>query len=200
MPPDVSALFHGNVNARPLIDDDLLDGWSAASSLVGVRLQGHRLSAPVESVYGDDGSGTAVSGPVHEAFGAEAGEDHAVDDAELGAGEHGNGKLRYHGHVDAYPVTGLQAEALEAIGELVDLFIEVAVGDLLGRLVGRLRDPYIGDFILLCALGVPVHRVIGDVDLAAGEPVEIRHLRVIHHLGIGLVPVDVCLCHLVPEL
>src|SRR5690606_12273303 len=106
-------------------------------------------------------------------FGAESGENHAVDDAELGAGEHGDGKLGYHGHVDADPIPLLQAEALEAVCELIDLLIEVAVGDLLDWLVCRLWYPYVCNFVLLCALGVPVHGVVCDVDLTSSEPVEV---------------------------
>jgi len=47
---------------------------------------------------------------------------------------------------------------------------------------------------------MPVHGVVGHIDLAAGEPLEVGLAGVIQNLGVGLVPISISLGHLVPEV
>jgi len=99
-----------------------------------------------------------------------------MNGADLGNGEHGNGQLGDHGHVQHDPIALDHTQALEAVGELVDLLLEHGICDLLSGLIGGLRHEYIGYLILLGPLGVPVHTVMGHIALAAHEPLGIRRL------------------------
>jgi len=96
-----------------------------------------------------------------------------VNGADLGNGEHGNGKLGDHGHVQHDSIALDHAQALEAVGELIDLLFEHCISDLLSGLISRFRHEYIGYFILLGPLSMPVHAVMGHVAFAAHEPLGI---------------------------
>ena len=69
---------------------------------------------------------------------------------------------------------GPDAELLERVGRLADLALEVAEGERPG--VARLADPVVGDLVAEAALDVPVDAVVGDVELAAGEPLGERQV------------------------
>ena len=47
--------------------------------------------------------------------------------ADAGAGQHGDGQLRDHRHVDGDAVAGLDAQPLEDVGELADLAVQLLV-------------------------------------------------------------------------
>ena len=80
-----------------------------------------------------------------DAFGgglaAEAAEHLGVDDPDAGAGQHGDGKLRHHRHVEGDPIAGNQAtEVAEQRGDLVHPPIELLIGDVLYWLVFEFRN------------------------------------------------------------
>ena len=142
--------------------------------LVGVLLEPDLLAAPVAAVGGDQDLGPAVVDPAGQRLGREATEDDRVRRPDPGAGEHRDRQLGDHRHVDRDPVAGLDAELLERVGRLADLALEVAEGQRPG--VARLADPVVGDLVAEAALDVPVDAVVGDVELAAGEPLRERQV------------------------
>ena len=55
-------------------------------------------------------------------------------------------------------------------------------------LVDRFTDPVDGDPVTVACLDVAVHAVVGDVELAVGEPLRERSLRPVEDLGEGFRP------------
>ena len=90
------------------------------------------------------------------------------------AGEHRDGELRDHRHVDRDAVAGPDAELLERVGRLRDLAQQVRVGQRPG--VARLADPVVGDLVAEAVRDVPVEAVVADVQLPAGEPLGERQV------------------------
>jgi hypothetical protein len=67
---------------------------------------------------------------VGERVGREAAEDDGVHRADARAGQHRVGRLGDHRQVDADPVALLDAAGLQHVGELADLGVQLAIGDL----------------------------------------------------------------------
>ena len=107
-------------------------------------------------------------------LGGEAAEDDRVRRADPGAGEHRDRQLRDHRHVDRDPVALLDAELLQRVGGLADLAQQVGVGE--RPRVAGLADPVVGDLVAAAGLDVPVEAVVGDVQLAADEPLRERQV------------------------
>ena len=119
-----------------------------------------------------------------------------MNGADLGAREHGYGKLDKHRHVEADPVALADAQLSHSVGELVDLAIHVRVGPLLD-LAGLTLEPE-ADLVLHVCLHVPVESVVDDVVLAADEPLGPRGLP-LEDLVVGLVEVQELIGHFLPE-
>jgi len=101
---------------------------------------------------------------------AEAAEHLRVNHAEPRAGEHRNGQLRHHGHLQRYPVARLQAAEVAQDGsEFVDADEKLLIRDVLDRLVFRLGHEM--DRCLVLVPGeVAIDAVVASIDLAADEP------------------------------
>ena len=196
---DIASLGHGYCYPGSLDDDYLLNGGCSLHCLIHIGLERQWLAAPVEAVSGDDNLGLSIVDPAVQAAGGESREDDGVNGSDLGACQHGDGQLWDHGEVSDDSVTLDYTSALEGIGHLVDLDIELAVGDIPGISNG-LADKVVGDLVLLGPLGMPVHGIVGHIDLAAGEPLEVGLAGVIQDLGVGHRPVSIGLGHLVPKL
>ena len=179
-----------------LDDDRRLDRRRVGERLVGVLLEPDRLAAPIAAVGGDQDLGPAVVDPARQRLRREAAEHDRVRRPDPGAGEHRDRQLGDHRHVDRDPVAGLDAELLERVGRLADLALEVAEGQRPG--VARLADPVVGDLVAQAALDVAVDAVVGDVELAAGEPLRERQLP-FERLVERLRPVDPLAGALRPE-
>ena len=137
-------------------------------------LEADLLAPPVAAVGGDQDLRPAVVDAARQGLGREAPEDDRVGRADAGAGEHRDRQLRDHRHVDGDAVALLDAELLEGVGGLADLAQEVGVGQRPG--VARLADPVVGDLVAEAGLDVPVEAVVGDVELAADEPLRERQV------------------------
>jgi len=122
-----------------------------------------------------------------------------VNGTDLGAGEHGDGSLGDHGHVDADSVALDHTQALEAVCKLVHSLGQIGIGDQLGGLVHGLWYEYVSDLVLLGPCRMPVYRIVGHIDLAAYKPLGIGW-NPTQGLSIGLKPVCIGLGHLIPEL
>jgi hypothetical protein len=77
----------------------------------------------------DDHLGLGVVDAGGQFAGGEAAEDHGVDGAEAGAGQHGDGRLGDHGHVDDDAVALDHAQVGEGAGAAGDLVQQLGVGD-----------------------------------------------------------------------
>jgi hypothetical protein len=92
-----------------------------------------------------------------------------------GAGEHRDGELGDHGQEDAYRVALLHAQALEHVGELLDLGEEFGVGKGPGD-AGLVTLPDQGCLLALALLYLVVEAVVGDVGLTSYEPLGVRRV------------------------
>ena len=155
--------------------------------VVDRRLERRGLAAAPAAVGGDDELGLRVVDPAAQRLGREAAEDHRVRRADPGAGQHRDRQLGDHRHVDRDAIAGLDAELEQRIGGLAHLALEVGVGDRPG--VAGLADPVIGDLVAEAALDVAVDAVVGDVELAADEPLRERQVPLERRVEV-LDPVD----------
>jgi hypothetical protein len=92
-------------------------------------LEGHHLAAAPRAVAGDDEGGLGVVDAVAHGLRREAAEDHRVRRADAGAGEHRDGDLGHHAHVDRHAVAGAHAELAQHVGEAAHLAVELLVGE-----------------------------------------------------------------------
>ncbi len=119
--------------------------------------------------------------------GREAAEDHRMDRADPGAGQHGVGRLGDHRQVDGDPVALLDAVRLQHIGHAADLGVGLGVGDLaaVGRIVALPDDRD----VVGAVRQVAVEAVGRDVQHPVGEPADAEVLAVegdVLDLGEGL--------------
>ena len=152
----------------------MLDRRRRRHRLVGRRLQREHLAAPVAAVGGDQHLGLGVVDAVGERLRREAAEHDAVGGADAGAGQHRHRRLGDHRQVDVDPVAGLHAEALQGVGEALHLVEQLGVRDRPG--VARLALEVDGDLVAAPGGDVAVEAVVGDVELAADEPLGVRQL------------------------
>ena len=178
VPVLVAALRHVHVLAERCATTTLcMEGVSSRASSA-FALRGVTLPPRGPAVGGDEHLGLAVVDAVAQRVGGEGAEDDRVRGPDAGAGQHRDGQLGDHGQVDRDRVALLHPEALEHVGELLDLGLELGVGE--GLAVARLVAlPEYGGLVTPALLDLVVEAVVGDVRLAADEP-----------LGLGRVPVE----------
>ena len=82
----------------------------------------------------------------------------------------------------------LDAAVLQRVGELLDVAVEVGVGDV--ALLALLAAPVERDAVAVAGLHVAVDAVVGDVELAADEPLGVRRVGPVEHLVPLLLPVE----------
>ena len=191
MPPEVLA---GVPLALDLVahapdDDHLLQEVEALNGRVGAVLLGDGFGAAEGPVAGDQQLGAAVLNAVAQRIGAEPAEDDAVNGADAGAGQHGDGQFGDHGQVDLHAVALLDALGLQDVGELADLLVHLLVGER-AALRGLVALPLDGDLVAP-GLQVTVQAVVGDVELPALEILEVDG---------ALADIEVVILDLVPFL
>lgn len=117
---------------------------------------------------GDDELGPAVADSVTDGFRGEPAEHYGVNRAKAGAGEHGDGGLGDHAHVDDRAFAFLESKFTEGVGRFADLRVKLLVRDL-PRVPGLVAFPKDRD--LVAALGeVAVDARLGRVEGSVGEP------------------------------
>ena len=174
VPPNVAPVGHVHLGAGSLDDENLIDGRRAFDGLVGVGL--HRdieLGAAHAGVLRDDGLALGVVDASHEAVRAERAEHDRVDSADPRAGEHGDGQLRDHLHVDANAVAFFDAQILQRIGGLLHLDLQLRVG-VSAAFVRVVAFPNERGVVALAIVYVAVDAVVAGVELAADEPLNLR--------------------------
>ena len=176
--PDVAVLVPLDLRTGTLADDDLLHagGFRVGQGVVDIGLQRSALAAAHAFVGGDHHLRLAIDDASCQGLGGEAAEDHRVDRADAGAGEHGDHGLGDHRHVDGHYVAAVHVLPAQGVGELADLLVELAVGDFLvvGGIVAFPDDRH-----LVAAFGeVTVEAVVRHVEGAVGEPLDV-HVMVV---------------------
>ncbi len=174
--PVVATFDHGDVVAPTLDDDDVLDRRRVGHCVVGGGLQREHLAAPVAAVGGDQHGRLGVGDPVGERLRREAAEHDAVGGTDAGAGEHRDGHLGDHRHVDVDAVALGDTEALEHVGEPLHVVEELGVGD--RPAVAGLTLPVEGDLVATAGLDVAIETVVRHVELATDEPLRVRQIPV----------------------
>lgn len=142
------------------------------------------------AVGGDDDAGTGVDEALAECRGAEAAEDDGVNDAEAGAGQHGDDGFGDAGQVDGSAVAGAETQGGQVVGGFAHVVEEFTVGDVAG-VVGVFADPVVGDGISAAGVDVAVEAVGGGVEGAAVEPAGAGGVASVEGGGPGGVPVKV---------
>ena len=97
-----------------------------AERVVGVALELDGVAAAPAAVGGDEHPGARVLDPVAQRVGGEAAEDDRVRGSDAGAGEHRDGELGDHRHVDRHAVAPLDAERAERVGATPHLLEQLA--------------------------------------------------------------------------
>ena len=136
--------------------------------LVDVRLDRRGLALAARAVDGDERLRLGDLHALLDRLRREAAEDDVVRRADARAGEHRDDDLGDHRQEDPDDVAGLDAEVLQRVGELLDVAVEVGVGDV--ALLALLAAPVERDAVAVAGLDVAVDAVVGDVELAAHEP------------------------------
>jgi hypothetical protein len=188
VPPDVAAFAHRRVVVEPLDDEDRLDRLHVAHDLVDLLLDSGGLALAARAVDGDQRLGLGELHPLLDRLGREAAEDDVVDGADPRAGEHRHDDLGDHREEDADDVLRADPAVLERVGRLLDLAVQVRIGDV--ELLALLAAPVEGDAVAVAGLDVAVDAVVGDVELAVGEPLGERRVGPVEHLVGLLVPVQ----------
>ena len=140
------------------------------------------------AVDGDQRLGLGELHALAHRLGGEAAEHDVVHRADPRAREHRDHDLRDHPQVDPDDVALLDPEILQRVGELLHPREQVRVGDV--ALLALLAVPVEGDPVAEAGLDVAVEAVVGDVQLAADEPLVERRVRVVEHLVPLLEPVQ----------
>ena len=177
MPPVIASGLHIDGRAGALVDDDVLDAWTRLQRFFDGGEQFDFGAAAVGAVLGDDGDGLRVVDAVHQGVGGESAEDHGMRRADSGAGQHGNGQLRRHAHVDGDAVSLFHPKSLQHVGELLHLAMQLLIGE--GADFAGFALPNDGSFIFASSLHVAIEAVVGKIKLAADKP-----------LGPGIIPLQ----------
>ena len=143
-------------------------------------LERHDGAAPPGAVRGDHHFGFRVVDALAQRLRGKSAEDDAVRRADFRAGEHGDGQLRNHAHVDRDAVALGHAQRLQRVGEAIHFALEHAEGQ--HARIARLAFPDDGGLVAARRMRVAVHAVVGDVELAADEPFGPRRVPFQHVL------------------
>ena len=168
VPPHVPAAPHVHFLPGALVDDAALDALVLPEGLINTFLEFDDLAASVATIRGDHRGGPRVLKAVHDGFGRKATEHDGMHGSDAGTGQHGDSRLRHHGHVDQYAIPGLDAVCLQYVREAADLPVELLVGK--NPLVARFSFPDDGSLVPAAVGQVAVHAVLTDVETGSGEP------------------------------
>ncbi len=179
-PVDVAALDDGHIGPGVFQDQNPRHARHLFQRLVDIGLQRHLAAPAAALVGGDDKGGAAVFDTARDAVGREAAENDRMDGSDTGAGQHGIGRFRHHGHIEGDAVALLDPLIFQHIGQTRDLIMQFAIGDLaaVGWLVTFPDD---GDLILASGQ-VAVDAVGRDVQHPVLEPLDAEVVLVERHV------------------
>ena len=176
MPPVIAPFLHWSegLRARRAAPRCSGDRRALTDRLVGEPLQGKHLPAAVASIGGDDGNRLGIVDPVAQRFRRETAEHHRVHRTDARARQHGDHCLRNHWQINGYPVSALDAEALERVGAAADFPREIPVGQ--DALLARFSLPNESRLVTPGTLQVTVQAVCRGVELSVYEPAGMRRV------------------------
>ena len=116
MPPNVAAFAHGDGAAGAAMHDHGADIRAVSEGCIGGAFKRHRLRSAQTFVGSDQHPAIRIEDAITHRLSAEAAEDHAVDRANTGTGQHRHRCLGNHRQVDRDAVALFDAPALEDIG------------------------------------------------------------------------------------
>ena len=187
--PDVAPLGHRRVRVlRGAHDEDRLDRRQILHHLVDALLDRGALALAARAVGRHERLGLRDLHALLDRLGAEAAEHDVVDRADARARQHRHDDLGDHRQVYPDDVAGADAPGLERVGEALHLRVQVGVGDV--ALLALLAVPVERDAVAPAGLDVAVEAVVGDVELAADEPLGVRRIGPVEHLLPRLRPVE----------
>ena len=155
------------------------------------RFERNVLAAAALLVGGDDGDGASIENALFQRLGGEAAEHHRMNGTDAGAGLHGGDAFDGHGQVDQDAVALLDALSPQCVGKLGHLGQHLLVSYPRHRTIIGFEDD--GDFVAQAGFDVLVQAVVRNIELAVGEPLVERCVRLIQRLGERLLPDDVFL-------
>ena len=168
VPPVVAALFHGDVVFGTFYDDNVFYGRAVFECFVDGGFERDDTAASPSAVCGDDAIDFGIVNALDDGVCGESAKYDGVDGADACAGEHCDGKLGNHRHVDSDAVAFFDVECFESVCESTDASVQFLVGE--DDLVAGLAFPDDGGFVLASGIEVPVEAVVADVCLSAFEP------------------------------
>ena len=171
-------IVRGLVHQDVVVEVALGEGLGGASVLVDDDdvLQVRQLREDLRDLLpqfrlGDEDLCAAVLHAVAHGVGAECGEERADDASRLERSEDREVDLRYALHEGEDAVALLDAECAEDVGEAVGVATHVVVG--VGLLLAVLAFPEHGGFVAVAVDDVAVYRLVGEVQSAAREKVDL---------------------------
>ncbi len=185
-PADLAA---GTAHSQDLVDHHILLG-SDVDSGIGVFFQWNRPAAAHAFIRRDDESGFTVNDTTGQCFRRKASKDDGMHRTNTGAGEHCVSCFRDHRQIDGDAITLLDAMLLQHIGKAADIFMQLAIGDLLVdiRIVTFPDDRN----LIATAFQMTVDTVVGDVSYAILIPLD-RNIAIeigVLDFGEGFEPIN----------
>jgi hypothetical protein len=88
---------------------NFFNAWRALKRGIRVSPQRDNVAAAPGAIGGDENSGLGVIDSFTKRFGREPTKNHAMRRADLGAGQHRDGQLRDHAHVNRHAIALLHS-------------------------------------------------------------------------------------------
>ena len=176
MPEEIAPALHLDGVVAALDDDDMFHTGRFLAGFVDRRFQRKRLALAKAAVGCHDELRTCIIDAVVECLGRKAAKDDAVGCADARTGQHGDGQLRNHRHIERHAVALFHAEVLHHVRKAADLAVEFCVGK--DARIAGLALPDDGGFVAtpgVFTLEVSVEAVVTDVQLASDEPLREGH-------------------------
>ena len=129
MIPDIAALDPVDGTAGASDDDDLAAVGAGGKRRVGVRLQRYGAAATQTFIGGDHHVRIAILDSASQRIRRKAAKHHRMNRADACAGQHRDGGLGDHRHIDGDPVALLRALGLHHIGKAADFLMQRGIGD-----------------------------------------------------------------------
>ena len=168
-----------------------------AKGLIHRWLEGHGLVLAEAAIGRDHRLGLAIDQPIPQGIGRKAAEHHRVGSPDARAGQHGDGRLRHHRHVERHQITLTDAQGLEGIGGLAHLGVQLAVGE--GPLIAGFPFPNQGRLVGPRPLEMAIEAVVSEVGGAALKPLGKGGIGPIQHGVEGLKPMQLLTGEVAPK-
>src|SRR5271168_3240195 len=187
--------YFGHAFARvALPDQDFFDVLSffygGGHGDVGIALVVDPLSIAEVAVRIDQYAAAGIGGAQSAGLSGKSTEDDGVHDAEARAGQHGDGQLGNHGHVNGHAVAVFQAGEIAEHGRgLIHALVEFLIGDDGGGFVLRFGNKNQRSLVFVFR-EMAVDAVVAGVELAADEPLPERGMAGVQRFAPGFVPIE----------